>query len=147
MGFDHSGQHRFHGQRRFALATALRESQSAAAECRRGCRKDAPTPPPAVSLKSSQRIIAPMLNATGRGRAETELRERARRWYDGAGDNWPQQFYRPDIRKSFQTTAERVEQAVMCGVRLLWSSDFVVHHVIERYQRFHDQIPGECCWI
>ena len=56
--------------------------------------------------------------------------------YDGAGDNWPQQFFTGRIFESFQTTAERVEQAVMCGVVGYSGADFVVHHVIDDINDF-----------
>ena len=55
---------------------------------------------------------------------------------DGAGDNWPQQFFTGWVFESFKTAAERVEQAVMCGVVGYSGADFVVHHVIDDINDF-----------
>ena len=56
--------------------------------------------------------------------------------YDGAGNNWPQQFFTGRVFESFQTAAERVEQAVMCGVVGHFRADFVVHDVIDDINDF-----------
>ena len=65
---DHGRQNVAHGQRRSAFASAVRESQSAVARIpprlSEGCPHSAASQ---VSLKSSQRIMAPILNAACTG--------------------------------------------------------------------------------
>ena|SRR5699024_2300463 len=56
--------------------------------------------------------------------------------YNGAGDNWPQQFFTGRVFESFQTAAEGVEQAVMGGVIGHSGADFVVHDVIDNINNF-----------
>ncbi len=64
VGLDHRRQHRAHGERRRPSATAVRESQSATARMPPRLSEGWPhSAASQVSLKSSQRIMAPMLKA------------------------------------------------------------------------------------